>query len=135
MVSPAEFAMFTDKSNIIAVVGVSANLEKYGYKIYKKLKEDGFKVYGVNPSYESAADEQIYPDLESLPERPTLVITVVPRAVTLEVIKKCKELMIPRVWMQPGSESPEAVEFCRKNGIKALYNMCFVADGLKAELD
>jgi len=124
--------MFTDKSNVIAVVGIATNLDKYGYRVYKTLKDNGYKAYAVNPSNASWGGEKVYPNLEALPEKPTLVITAVPRAVAVEVVKKCKELTILRVWMEPGSESDEAVNFCRKNGIEVIYNKSFVTDGINA---
>ena len=32
-----------------AVVGVTPNQEKYGYKIFKRLLEKGYQTYGVSP--------------------------------------------------------------------------------------
>ncbi len=125
-----DYGMFTDKSNIVAVVGVSTDEDKYGYRVYKTLKDNGYAVFAVNPKYDKVGSDKVYHDLESLPKKPTLVITVVPRAVTYEVVEKCKELGIPRVWMQPGSESPEAVEFCKKNGIDVVYKSCYIVNGM-----
>ena len=125
--------MFVDKSNIIAVVGVSTDKDKFGYRVYKTLKDNGFGVYGVNPMYDKVNGDKIYHRLEELPNLATLVVTVVPRAVTLHTVMKCAELAIPRVWMQPGSESQEAVEFCRKNGIDVVYKKCIIKDGLHTE--
>ncbi len=123
---------FLKKGNIIAVVGASRNPEKWGYKIFKKLK--GFyKTYPVNPKYKEIDGTKCYPDLKSLPEKPDVVITVVPPEVTESVVKVCKDLGISMVWMQPGSESQKAIEFCKKNGIKVVYNVCFVVNGLKEE--
>lgn len=126
-----DYGMFTDKSNVIAVVGVSQNEEKFGYKVYKTLKDKGFEAFAINPKGGNVGSETVYASLEPLPKKPTLVITVVPTGVAYEVVKQCKELGIPRVWMQPGSESPEAVSFCRKNGIDVVYRACYINDGLK----
>ena len=123
---------FLKKGNIIAVVGASRNPEKWGYKIFKKLKEF-YKTYPVNPKYKEIDGTKCYPDLKSLPEKPDVVITVVPPEVTESVVKVCKDLGISMVWMQPGSESQKAIEFCKKNGIKVVYNVCFVVNGLKEE--
>ena len=82
-----DYGMFTDKSNIIAVVGVSKDEDKFGYQVYKTLKAKGFTVFGVNPRHDKIDGEKIYPNLEAIPKKPTLVITVVPRAVTLQVVQ------------------------------------------------
>ncbi len=115
-----------DKS--YAVVGATENKDKWGWKILKSLKDAGLEVFPVNPKYDEIDGMACYKDLDSIPKIPSMVITVVPPKVTLEVLTKCSELGIKQVWMQPGSESEEAIEFCNKNDIKATYNACFVVD-------
>jgi len=36
--------------------------------------------------------------------------------------------------MQPGSESKNAIEFCEKNNIKAIYGLCVMTQRRKGEL-
>lgn len=112
----------------IAVVGASPNRQKWGWKIYSRLKSLGFEVFAVNPNYPEINGEKCYPSLSALPSRPELVITVVPPSVTERVVEECRDLGIKRVWMQPGSESEAAVRFCRENGIEVTHGACFVAD-------
>ncbi|RLJ08786.1 MAG: CoA-binding protein [Candidatus Aenigmatarchaeota archaeon] len=121
---------FLNKKNKIAIVGVSANPEKWGYKIFIKLKSLGFSVYPINPKHKSIEGNPCYPSLKDLPEKPDVVITVVPPKVTEQIVKQCAELGIKRVWMQPGSESKKATGFCKKHNIQVIYNACFVVDGL-----
>ncbi len=125
------FEGFLDKKNVIAIVGASSNKEKWGYKVYKKLREAGFEVYPVNPKYKEIEGEKCYPDLASLPQKPDVVITVVKPEVTKKIVEECKRLGIKRIWMQTGSESKKAIEFCKKNGISVVYGACFVVNGLK----
>ena len=122
---------FLDRKNKIAVIGVSNNHEKWGYKVYRSLKNSGFKVYPVNPKHEKIDSDRCYPDLRSIPEKIDEVITVVPPEITENVVKRCKELGIRKVWMQPGSESEDAIRFCEENGINVIHDACFVVDGLK----
>lgn len=125
------FSDFLKKSNVIAVIGVSRDREKFGYKIYSTLKHNDYSVYLVNPKAEIIDDDRRYPSLSALPEKPDVVITVVQPAITRAVVKEMNELKIDKVWMQPGSESASAIDFCRRKGIKVVANACFVADGLK----
>ena len=115
---------FLRKENVFAVVGVSSNPEKYGHQVYKDLKEAGYTVYPVNPHLDEILGERCYQSLSELPEKPQVVDTVVPPAVTEEIVKECKELGIERVWMQPGSESEKAIDFCNRNKIKVVHDMC-----------
>jgi predicted CoA-binding protein len=125
---------FLKKGNAIAVVGASANTVKWGYRIYRTLKGTFPRVYAVNPKYNEIMGDRCYTELKSLPERPDVVITVVPPEITKKVVEACRELGIRRVWMQPGSESPDAIEFCRKNRMECVHHACFVVDGLKKKL-
>jgi len=124
---------FLNKNNVIAVVGASRSPEKYGHKVYKDLKEAGYRVYPINPNAPEILGGQCYPDLKSLPVKPDVVNTVVPPKVTEEVVKACKELGITRVWMQPGSESDEAIRFCHDNGIDVVYGVCIMNERRKEQ--
>jgi len=115
---------FLKKENVFAVVGVSRSPEKYGHQVYKDLKEAGYVVYPVNPSIDGVLGDRCYHSLSELPEKPDVVDTVVPPHVTEKIVEECKELGIERVWMQPGSESEQAMEFCRRNHIKVVHDMC-----------
>ncbi|MEM2377929.1 MAG: CoA-binding protein, partial [Candidatus Korarchaeum sp.] len=59
---------FLDKENVVAVVGVSRNPEKWGYKLYRFFKGHYRKVYPVNPGADEIDGDKVYPDLRSLPE-------------------------------------------------------------------
>ena len=115
---------FLDKKNIFAVVGASRDPEKYGYQVYKDLKEAGYKIYPVNPNADEILGNKCYPSLEKLPVIPDVVDVVVPPKITEQIVKKCKDLRIKKVWMQPGSESKEAIRFCEDNGIDIIYGVC-----------
>lgn len=128
---------FLSRENKIAIVGVSNNPKKWGYRIYKSLKSAGFDVYAINPKYTEIEGDRCYPDLRSMSksERVDVVITVVPPRVTEQIVGQCKDLGIGKIWMQPGSESEESISLCKKNGIDVIYNVCFVVDGLKQKFD
>ena len=116
------------RAKAYAVVGVSPNRDKYGYKVFRDLKEGGYTVYCVNPLYEDIEGEKCYPDLSSLPEKPDVVEFVCPPKVTESLVREMHRLGIAMAWMQPGAESPEAVSFCRERGIKVLHDVCVMAE-------
>ncbi len=124
---------FLDKSNIFAVVGASKNPEKYGHKVYKDLKESGYRVYPINPNTDKVLGERCYPSLKDLPEKPDVVDMVVKPEVTEKIAKECKSLGINKVWFQPGSESRKAIEFCKENGIRVLHGICVIVKRAESE--
>lgn len=115
-----------------AVVGVSTNPARYGHKIYHDLLNGGYEVYPVNPRYKEVESRPCYPDLKSLPETPDVVDFVCPPAITEQMVSQFPELGIKRAWMQPGAESPKAVEFCKANGIDVLFDVCVMVERKKA---
>ncbi len=117
---------FLDKSNIIAVVGASRDPEKYGHKIYKDLRDEGFDVYPVNPKADEILSDKAYSTLDDLPEKPDVVDMVIPPKIGINVVKKCSELGIDKVWLQPGSESEEIINYCQENDIKQINNACMM---------
>lgn len=46
-------------------------------------------------------------------------------------MKACKDLGIKTVWMQPGSESEEAIKFGEINGIDVIYGVCIMIEQKK----
>jgi len=107
-----------------AVVGASLNPEKYGHQIFRDLRAAGYIVCGVNPGGGEIEGQRLYPSLASLPEKPAVVDIVVPPKVTEEIVRQCAELGLGRVWMQPGSESEEAIRFCQEKGIEVVHGAC-----------
>ncbi|MEM2214142.1 MAG: CoA-binding protein [Candidatus Nezhaarchaeales archaeon] len=119
---------FLDRRNVFAVVGASRDPQKYGYQVYRDLKSAGYKVYPVNPNAQEVLGDKCYPSLKELPAKPDVVVTVVPPQVTELVVEECKELGVRKIWMQPGSESERAVEYCEKNNIAVVHGACIMIE-------
>jgi len=122
---------FLDKKNVFAVVGVSKEPEKYGNKIYFDLKNAGYTVYPVNPNADMISNDKCYSKVNDLPELPDVVDMVVLPKITEKIVRECKDLNIKMVWMQPGSESKQAIAYCQDHGIKVLYDICVMIERRK----
>jgi len=116
-------ADFTGR-RVWAVVGVSANPNKFGYRVFQSLREARYRVYGVNIKPGVVDGQTIYPSLAALPERPEVVDIVVPPAAAEGVVQECANLGLKRVWLQPGAESEAVLRFCREHGIAVVYGVC-----------
>lgn len=102
-----------------AVVGVSADSSKFGYKVYRRLKKAGYTVYGINPGLEELEGDKIYRDLDSLPELPEVVGFVTPPAVTLKLVPECARKGITYLWLQPGAANADTLALARKHALTA----------------
>jgi predicted CoA-binding protein len=107
-----------------AVVGATDNPDKYGNRIVKNLKNRGYEVYPVNPKLGRLEDLKCYPNLGEIPVKVDVVDFVVPPSATEALLKDCKRLGLERIWLQPGSESEEAINYCHANGLKVVHGVC-----------
>ena len=107
-----------------AIVGATDNTKKYGYEIFKNLKRRGYEVYPVNPRLKELEGSKCYPSLADIPVKVDVVDFVVPPQATEVVLKECKRLGLDCIWLQPGSESEAAIDFCHKNDLKVVHSVC-----------
>ncbi len=117
---------FLKKANVFAVVGVSTNTSKYGYKVYMDLKKSGYSVFPVNPKHDFIGDDMCYSSLSELPLKPDVVVFVVPPSVVLSLLPECLSLKIDKVWLQPGAESQAVIDYCKSNSIACLHDQCIM---------
>lgn len=118
--------MNINKEKKITIFGVSRDPEKFGHKIFKDMIEAGYDVSGVGIREGEVSGKKVYKDLDQLGFVPDLVISVVPPKHTLALLEKCKQLNIKEIWMQPGSESEEAIEKASSYGMDVVSNACFM---------
>lgn len=104
-----------------AVVGASTDRSKYGNKVLRCYQQAGKSpVYPVHPKEREIEGLAAYPSLTALPERPRAISIITPPKITEAVVEECATLGIRHLWMQPGAESPQAVERCAELGLALL---------------
>lgn len=104
-----------------AVVGASTNPRKYGYIAYKALKAAGKTAYPVNPRAREIEGDPCYPSVAELPEKPEVVVSIVPPALTEKLVEQLAEQGIKNLWIQPGAESSAAVADADERGIATVH--------------
>ncbi len=68
--------------------------------------------------------EPCYPNLKALPEPVDGIVSVVPPEQTERVVQEAAEMGIQHIWMQPGAESQNAIQFCREKGLNVISGKC-----------
>jgi predicted CoA-binding protein len=119
-------ALLDEPDTTVAVVGATDESSKYGHRIYMDLKRKGFKVFPVNAKRPTVDGDEAFASLEAIPTKPTIVNIVVPPKVTLGVLRKCLALGLSNVWVQPGAEDTEVMNFLEANGFNFLANACIM---------
>lgn len=100
-----------------AVVGASRRPEKYGFLVYRALKDAGKTAFAVNAHADTVDSDPCCPDLSTLPQIPEVAVMVVPPSATEAAVAECARLGIAHIWMQPGAESEAAIRACHAAGI------------------
>lgn len=83
----------------IAVVGASAVASRIGGMPLAHLTEFGYQgqIYPINPKYPEVFGLRCWPDLESLPATPDLVVLAIGAADVLPMLKRCEAKGVPAV--------------------------------------
>jgi uncharacterized protein len=116
---------FLDCRNL-AVVGVSRSGKKFSNTIYRELKARKYRVFPVNAQARQIDSDLCYPDLLSLPEMVERVVFVVPPPVVVSLLPQVVERGIPMIWLQQGTESGEAIQYCQDHGIQVISGECLL---------
>lgn len=125
----------------IAVAGVSRDNARHpvGNLIFHRLKNTGHDVFAVNPKMDTFDGGPCYPDLKSIPGGVDGVVIATRPETTATIVRDAAAAGVPRVWMHQSlakgsSVSPEAVEFCRQNGLRVIAGACPMMYGPGADL-
>ena len=110
----------------IAVIGVSSSGKGIGFSVYQHLKDNDYKVYPINKNGGTIDAETLYKSINDIKAQIDGVVTVVPPDETEKVVSEISDLGIKYIWMQQGSESKNAIEFCNKNDIQVVYGECIL---------
>ncbi len=111
---------------VMAVAGASRDPRKFGNWAYKELRSRGCRVLAVNPNAPTIEGDPCYPSLKELPEDVGgLLITTQPAA-SEQLVREAAELGIRNIWLQQGSESPAAIQFCQENGLNLVVGECIL---------
>mgnify|MGYP001164650475 FL=1 len=117
------------EKKVWAVVGANDKPDKFGNKIYKKLKSKGYTVYPVNPNYDEIDGDKCYPNISSLPEVPEVLDMVVAPRHGMGVIEEASRLGVKNIWLQPGTYNDELLKLKDEKGMTAVQGCVLVALG------
>ena len=109
-----------------AVVGASDDPARYGYKIWRVLRDRGYVAAPIHPRHKEIDGEPVYRSLRDLPSVPDVVDMVVNPATGIRVMEDIRDLGIRHVWMQPGTRSDEIRAFAEAHGITLIEDCVLV---------
>lgn len=115
-------------SNVIAVVGCSDRPWRDSNRIAGFLIRQGYKVYPVNPTLDSALGLKCYPTIASIPEKVDLVDVFRRPQYIPEVVEDAIAAGAGAIWLQLGITHPEAEERARQAGLDVISDLCIAVE-------
>jgi predicted CoA-binding protein len=108
----------------IGLAGVSRDPKKFGYTVFKELKEKGYEVFPVNPAAESIDSVKVFHRVGELPAEVTHLIVITPKKETEAVVREAVDHGIRNIWIQQMSDTVTALELARSSGVNLVHGEC-----------
>ena len=120
MVEQAAIASFLSEKKL-ALAGASSTTNKFGNMVYKELKNKGYDLYLIHPEASEINGTICYGSLSDLPTDVGGLINVIPPAQTEKLVQEAYAARVKKVWMQQGSESAEAIQYCQEHEMAVIH--------------
>ncbi len=121
-----EIKNLIEKSNRIAIVGLSNNPERDSYAVAKYLLENGKEIIPVNPTIDEVLGIKAVGSLKEI-EGPVDMVDVFRRSdQVMPISKEAVEIGAKSLWLQMGVSNDEASKFASDNGVEVVSNRCLM---------
>ena len=108
----------------VAIIGVSANVEKASNIVGKYLIQHGFDIFPVNPGESEILGQKAYPNLAAIPDR-VEIVDIFRKSEDVEpIIDEAIRIGAKVVWMQEGVKNEEAATKARHAGLLVIMDKC-----------
>lgn len=111
----------------IAVLGASADPEKYGNRCVVMYKERGWRVLPVNPKGGEIEGLAVLKSLDEIDEHVDRLSLYLPARLGLGALEAIARLGPDEFFVNPGAESPELIAAARDLGLEPLEACALVA--------
>lgn len=113
-----------NRSETIAVVGLSPKPERPSNQVCKFLKEEGYRIIPVNPAADEIIGEKAYPDLLMVKDDIDLVLVFRRSQFVMAIADKAIAKKAKALWMQETVVNKAAAEKAVKSGLKVVMDRC-----------
>jgi predicted CoA-binding protein len=114
----------------VAIIGASNNRRKFGNKAVRAYQQQGYTVYPVNLSEPDIEGLPAYRNVKDVPVRPDLVSVYVPPGQLLKVLPDIASKGCDELWLNPGTESAEALSVARRLGLNVIQACSILGAGV-----
>jgi len=115
----------------IASVGLSSNQEKESYWIVSYLKEQGYRIFPVNPTAPEILGEKAYPDLFAVPGKVDLVDVFRRSDEAGTAVDQAIAIGAKGVWLQEGVIDRNAAQRALDAGLLVVMDRCWLKEHIR----
>ena len=116
------------KNKRIAVIGASANKEKYGNMLMKELLKSGYDAVPVNINGGTIEGREAVKSVREIKPKADVAIAVVPPAALEGVVEDAAASGIKTIWMHEhvmkGVSNPKAIALADSKGMEVITGFC-----------
>lgn len=107
-----------------AMAGVSTNEKKFGYIVFKELREKGFDICPINPKVNEIDGVKCYSSVKDIPTGYDKLFIVTPKDTTDNILKEASEKGIKHVWIQQMANTKESSSVAQNLEIELIEKEC-----------
>lgn len=112
------------ESHTIAVVGVSTNWYRPSYFAAKYMKDRGYRMIPVNPTYREVLGEKCYANLLDIPDHVDIVDCFRRSEEIVPLARDAVQIGAHVLWMQIGIRNDEAARIASDAGLDVVMDRC-----------
>ena len=114
----------------VAVIGTSKDRAKFGNKAVRAFRQQGYRVYPVNPNATEIEGLSVYQSIRDVPVRPQRVTVYLPPPVLLKILPDIAARGCDELWLNPGTESDRVLAEAARLGLNVIQACSIVGVGL-----
>ncbi|MBT3228462.1 MAG: CoA-binding protein [Candidatus Marinimicrobia bacterium] len=110
----------------LVLAGASRTAHKFGNTVLKELTGKGYKFHLIHPEAKEIKGIPCYASLSELSGAVGGLVNVVPPEQTEKLVREAHSIGIKKIWMQQGSESSAAIQFCKEHDMDVVHGECIL---------
>jgi len=112
----------------IAIIGASADPDKFGNKAVRAYLQRGYRVFPIHPTAQTIERLEAYHSIVEVPvDKLDRVSLYLPPEIGLQVIEQVAQKTAREVWLNPGAESPALIARAQEMGLNIVTG-CSIMD-------
>ena len=110
----------------VAIIGASADQNKFSNKSIHAHQRAGYDVYPVNPKEETIEGLKCYKSIAEVPVALDRISLYLPPTAGMKILDDIAKKGCEELWVNPGADSPELIEKAQSLGLNTIVACSFM---------